>query len=348
MADPYISEVKYLGGASVDFIEIVVDGGTDVSNITVTVYNPDGSVRTVNALGTKVATIAGKDVYVVDSGTSATFNGLHKQGGVSVDTGGTVHQFISFDDGPPLTASGGAASGTISDQIGQAGAGQSLQTTNGGGSYATQTAPNDGTIPCFVRGTRLATPDGSILVEDLKAGDMLVNQSGQAVAVKLILSTKVGPRRLVHAPKLYPICITAGCLGPGLPMQDLFLSPQHRVLVSSAIVQRMFGASSALVAAKSLTALPGIYQMNDVTEVEYFHVIAENHEILMSEGVPTESFLIGPQTEHILSADQLSELTALFPDLMEQHSTTNMIPPMKQQKKLIQRHAKNNQPIVQN
>jgi hypothetical protein len=313
----------------------------------VTVYNPDGSVRTVNALGTKVATIAGKDVYVVDNATSASFNGLHKHGGVSVETSGTVHQFITFDDRSTLmTATGGAANGTTSEQIGQAGAGESLQTNDGGTSYSTQTAPNDGTIPCFVRGTRLATPDGLVRVEDIKTGDMLVNQSGDAIAVKLILSTKVGPRRLVHAPKLHPICITAGCLGMGLPMQDLHLSPQHRVLVSSAIVQRMFGTSIALVAAKRLTALPGVFQMNDVTEVEYFHVIADNHEILMSEGVPTESFLIGPQTEHILSPDQLDELTALFPDLMAQHTTASLIPPTKQQKKLIQRHVKNSRSII--
>jgi hypothetical protein len=346
MADPYVSEVKYLGGASLDFIEIAVDGGTDVSNITVTVYNPNGSVRSVNVLGTKVATIAGKDVYVIDAASSATFNGLNKSGGVSVDTAGTVHQFISFNDGPPVNATGGAASGTTSTQIGQAGAGESLETSDGGTSYVTQTTPNDGSIPCFARGTRLATSDGMKRVEELQSGDVLINQSGQPVPVQLILSTKVGPRRLAHAPKLHPICLSAGCLGVGLPMRDLCLSPQHRVLVTSPIVQRMFGASAALIAAKRLTTLPGIYQMTDVTQIEYFHVITENHEVLMSEGVPSESFLIGPQTQHILDADQLDELNALFPNLLEQHTPASLIPPTKQQKKLIQRHAKNNRPII--
>ena len=297
MEDPYISEVKYLGGASLDFIEIVVDGGTDVSDITVTVYNPNGTVRTVNALGTKIATIAGKDVYVLDTATSATFNGLHKNGGLSVDTDGTVHQFILFNDGPALTASG-----------------------------ARQTQPS------VIRSVK------RVPVNHCKP---------QMVAAAM----QRKPRQMTTL--FHALCVahgwphTAGCLGKGLPTQNLHLSPQHRVLVSSAIVKRMFGASSALVAAKRLTALSGIYQMNDVTEVEYFHVIAENHEILLSEGVPTESFLIGPQTEHILSPDQLDELTALFPDLIKQHTTASLIPPTKQQKKLVQRHAKNNRSIIQ-
>lgn len=83
MITPYFSELKYLGGPSTDFIEIAVPEGMDVSNLTVTVYNENGGVRTVNALGALVNTVAGRDVYVIDTATSATFNGLHKLGETS-------------------------------------------------------------------------------------------------------------------------------------------------------------------------------------------------------------------------------------------------------------------------
>ena len=98
MPDPYISEVKYLGAGSVDFIEIAVDAGTDVSSFNITVYNPAGTVRTENALLTLVGTEFGQDIYVLDAATSPTFNGLHKNGAVSLSDGTTVFQFISFDD----------------------------------------------------------------------------------------------------------------------------------------------------------------------------------------------------------------------------------------------------------
>lgn len=107
----YISEVKYLGGASVDFIEVAVTAGTDVSNIQVIVYNASGTVRSTNSLGTLVSTLDGKDVYVIDKTTSATFTGLHKFGGVALVDNGTVDSFISFNDGSPITATAGPANG---------------------------------------------------------------------------------------------------------------------------------------------------------------------------------------------------------------------------------------------
>ncbi|MFT4743447.1 MAG: hypothetical protein ACI91Z_001422 [Yoonia sp.] len=106
MPDPYVSEVKYQGGPSLDFVEIAVDAGTDVSSIFVTIYNPDGSVRSVNALGTSVGTQFGQDIYVIDTATSGTFNGLHKFGGVALEQDGTLVSFISFDNGSPITDHG--------------------------------------------------------------------------------------------------------------------------------------------------------------------------------------------------------------------------------------------------
>lgn len=348
MADPYFSELKYYGNRNDDFIEVVVDGGTDVSLITVTVYNSNGSVKSSKALGTEVNTIAGKDVYVINSDGS-DFNGLNKYGAVSVETNGTVHQFLSFDHGSTVTATAGAAYGLESRIIGQTGSGESLETINQGATYITKTEPNSGIIPCFVRGTHIETSTGAKKVEDLRAGDLVKTQNGGLVTAHLILSTNVSARRLSLNPKLRPICITAGCLGLGLPARDLYLSPQHRVLVTSPIVQRMFGELDALVAATKLTALPGIYQVQDCDEVEYFHIITQRHEILISDGVFSESFLVGPQTAFILTPEQLCEVSTLFPNASETYThqvPACFIPCGKHQKKLVLRHAKNNRSIV--
>ncbi len=115
----------------------------------VIIYNPDGTVRSTNTLGAVVNTIAGKDVYVIDTATSGTFDGLHKLGAVALVSNGAVLSFVSFDDGSPVTAIEGPADGLTSTQIGQAGAGESLETTDGGATYVTQTSPNSGTVPCF-------------------------------------------------------------------------------------------------------------------------------------------------------------------------------------------------------
>lgn len=259
MADPYFSELKYLGGPTLDIIEVVVDDGTNVANITVTVYNPNYSLRLFNPLGVKVATVAGKDVYVIDTTNYPTFTGFGKSNAISIDKGGIVHSFVSFNVRPAVTATVGHTSGSTSTQFGQAGSVQSLETRDGGASYVTQTRPNSSAISCFVNGTHIETSNGAVKVEDLRAGDFLRIQNGELVAAKLILSTKVSIRLLYQNPKLHPICITVGYLGLGLPACDLLLSPQHRILVSSPIVKRMFGEQGALVAAIQLTSLPGIF-----------------------------------------------------------------------------------------
>ena len=38
LADPYFSEIKYLGGKNADFIEVAFDPDTDISDFAITIY----------------------------------------------------------------------------------------------------------------------------------------------------------------------------------------------------------------------------------------------------------------------------------------------------------------------
>ena len=58
--------------------------------------------------------------------------------------------------------------------------------------------------------------------------------------------TKLDAIDLTVAPKLYPIHISKGAMGNGLPERDLGSCPQYRVLVSSKIIKRMFEADEVL------------------------------------------------------------------------------------------------------
>ena len=76
MPDPFFSELKYLGGASVDFIEVAVDAGTDVTDLVVTVYRENGTIRSSNDLSVLTpTTVNGKDVYLIESGDATNFSG---------------------------------------------------------------------------------------------------------------------------------------------------------------------------------------------------------------------------------------------------------------------------------
>ncbi|AML52346.1 hypothetical protein RC74_14635 [Falsihalocynthiibacter arcticus] len=77
----------------------------------------------------------------------------------------------------------------------------------------------------------------------------------------------------------------------------------------------MFGEVEVLVAAKNLCDGDKIYS-EPCEEVTYFHIMFDQHEIVYSEGVPLESFLVG---DHAIerNRDTYDELVNLFPELAD-------------------------------
>ena len=93
------------------------------------------------------------------------------------------------------------------------GASGSLETTDDGASYYTQTTSNSGSIPCFTAGTDICTPIGNAKVEDLKAGDLIDTSDGDQSVLLAVYSRTRGRGNLNKSPKLFPLRISAGTLG---------------------------------------------------------------------------------------------------------------------------------------
>lgn len=169
-------------------------------------------------------------------------------------------------------------------------------------------------IVCFVRGTELETSHGRVKIEDLTAGMSVMTRDNGPQEIKWIGSTKV---KLSVGSKLTPICIKANALGEKTPSADLYVSPEHRVLVRSRIARKLFGADEVLVAAKQLLQLNGIDIAVGMTEVEYFHVLFDQHEIVVSNGAETESLYTGPVAMRSVSKAAAEEIYSLFPELRD-------------------------------
>ncbi|MGB0507948.1 MAG: Hint domain-containing protein [Pikeienuella sp.] len=284
MADPFFSELKYLGNRALDFIEVAVDAGTDVSNFEVTVYRSNGTVRSTNSLGTLVATEFGKDIYVIDDATSATFNGLGLSQAVSLSDNGTLLTnngqplFFSFDDAAPVTAIAGAASGLTSTQVGQAGAGESLEITdlNNPTTFSTTATPGGGTIPCFAKGVNIQTVTGLRAVETLQVGDLVQTFDHGYQPIRWV-GSNIG-RDKNDAPISVPS-----------QTGTIDVSPNHRILLSGPTVELCFGDYEVLAQAKHL--YPVAPHTNGQTE--YYHLLFDNHEIISADGVAAESLFLG-------------------------------------------------------
>ncbi|SMX43250.1 Hint domain-containing protein [Actibacterium lipolyticum] len=172
------------------------------------------------------------------------------------------------------------------------------------GAYNTQN--NQLVVICFVRGTLIDTPMGRIAIEDLKAGDEVTTLDNGAMPIRWI-----GQRTVPATGDLAPILIRRGALGN---IRDLKVSPQHRMFVRDAMAELYCGEPEVLVAAKHLVNGDTICRVPG-GEVEYFHIMLDNHQILLAEGCGAESLYPGRTAMSSLTDDARDEVLSLFPEL---------------------------------
>ena len=204
-------------------------------------------------------------------------------------------------------------------------------------------------VTCFARGTQIQTSLGTALVENLNVGDLVQTAQCELQPVRLILKTAVSARQITQNAKLRPVKILAGALGQGIPSRDLWVSRQHRMLASSPLVRRIFHCAVVFIPAIKLTALPGIFVDDQLTNVEYFHIVLDEHHVIFAEGAPTESFHAGAFALDALSEAAKDELTTLFPKLVGAwgcNLSRFPTPTNKKQNEFVTRCAKNNKQVL--
>lgn len=161
-------------------------------------------------------------------------------------------------------------------------------------------------VPCFVAGTRIRTPDGAVPVECLQPGDLVLTKDNGPQPVSWI-----GSREVEAKGDYAPIRIAKKTFGNH---RELWVSPLHRVLVRDSLSDLLFGTPEVLVAARELVNGHSVQQVEG-DSVTYVHVMFDEHQIIWSEGLETESFLPGPQMCDSFERETMAEICALFPEL---------------------------------
>ncbi len=164
------------------------------------------------------------------------------------------------------------------------------------------------TFPCFVAGTLIETATGPLPVETLRVGDLVRTADHDLQPIRWI-----GSREIDGLGDMAPVRIAAGALGN---YRDLLVSPQHRMVLHHWRNDLLFGVSQVMVAARHL--------INDTTirrepraRVTYIHMVFDAHEVIFSEGIPTESLHIGAMTLTSLDRAARDEVLALFPEIAD-------------------------------
>ena len=169
-------------------------------------------------------------------------------------------------------------------------------------------------IACFTPGTKIATLRGETLVENLVAGDKVVTRDNGIQAVRWIGQKKIDWRLMTTNPHLKPILVRQGSLGNDLPERDLMVSPNHRVLVANERTALQFDEAEVLVAAKHL--IGGVsFRSIDSIGTTYIHFMCDRHEVVLSDGIWTESFQPTDTSLKGFGNSQRAEIFDIFPDM---------------------------------
>ncbi len=138
--------------------------------------------------------------------------------------------------------------------------------------------------PCLLKGTRILTNCGQSPVESLSIGDQVITAGGQFEPIKWI-----GRRAFSQGPAgrwpdaVHPIRVARSALADNVPSSDLYLSPSHCLYIDGALIPVEHLVNGTSIA----YAMPA-----GMTDIEYFHIELETHEVIVAEGAPVESLLV--------------------------------------------------------
>lgn len=143
-------------------------------------------------------------------------------------------------------------------------------------------------IVCYAKGSLIFTKQGFVPIETLKAGDTIVTK-GEIHKNKFIKNEdlKIENVQWISKFKVFdlnsesrPICIKKNALGKNKPFKDLYVSPNHGLLINN-----------KLIAARNILNGTTIYQDMECDEVEYYHLECEKHTAIFANGILSESYL---------------------------------------------------------
>jgi Ca2+-binding RTX toxin-like protein len=219
---------------------------------------------------------AGSNVYEFVAGSTSSSGGIGSTTILGFKQTGTVQDVVAlFGYGgnevssalASATVSGDDTTITLADGSTVTFAGTTSLNLN---NFGAESIPN----PCFASGTKIATPSGEVPVEALAIGDQVLTAGGPPRKVRWI-----GHRRANCRPGDQPIIIRAHAFGRQFPRRDLILSPDHSIFVENALVPIRH-----LVNRTSISPYP-------TRSMVYWHVELDDHDIILAEGLPAESYL---------------------------------------------------------
>jgi Hint domain len=133
-------------------------------------------------------------------------------------------------------------------------------------------------VPCFLKGTHISTAGGEIPVEQLTIGDLARTASGALRPVVWIGSGQALATR-GRRDAATPVIVRRGAIAENIPSRDLRITKGHSLYIDG-----------VLIPAEYLINHRSILWDDTAQEVTVYHVELAEHDVLIAEGTPAESY----------------------------------------------------------
>ena len=164
-------------------------------------------------------------------------------------------------------------------------------------------------VNCFLRGTRIETPDGYRNIEDLAVGDLLLTRFGGAQPIQWIARRKfekADPSK-PWVKDVRPVKLAKSALGDNAPSADLFVTSGHALLIDGVLVP-----AGCLINGETITR----HAAAEWRMLEYFHIKLASHDVILAQGVACETLR------------RVNEDSSDFGDYLRQHGAQEANAPL--------------------
>jgi len=154
---------------------------------------------------------------------------------------------------------------------------------------------------CLLKGTLIETPMGPVAVETLSVGDLVTTARGETRPVKWIGWQSHRKGGAVWNESVMPIRIKRYAIDSKTPQRDLYLSPNHALLIDGVLIR-----------VKDLVNGQSIARVSMDTAIDYYNIVLDSHEAVLAEGAAVETYLM--RGDSYKSFTNFAEYQELYPD----------------------------------
>jgi hypothetical protein len=169
---------------------------------------------------------------------------------------------------------------------------------------------------CFLKGTKISTPSGDRLVQELQIGDEVQTLAGRKTIKWIGYNKFTKEEGRAWQDRVMPIRVARFAIDDHTPHCDLYLSPYHCIFFNEALIPVMYLINEASIAQGT---------PSDMSAIEYYHIELDTHEVIYAEGALVESFIDDDssrenfsnfvQYERLYGVERQSKMTPFAPIL---------------------------------